>query len=195
MSAMPFFLIFSCSAGSGGGAAPSPVIAPASTQTSVKVLQVDSQRLLCGSSFSSALQDNQMNVKVNFGKDKTFNAVFTFYDSSCFASGTVGNVIANYTFSGDYAVTTVAGHVVMTVASSTMTILAGEFPAATKKIVDWMNSCSNMDGSFSSSQDTTLSLSFGPQCNANIARAFPFTALGSSIETTEDDINHFAKTE
>lgn len=188
--------IFSCSAGD-GGAAITPVIPDASTQTTVKILQMTSQRSFCGSNFSSALSNNQMNVKVDFNNDKTFNVAFTFYDTPCSASGTdtVGNTIGSYAFNGNYAVTTLAGNVIMTVASSTMTIFAGDHPETSKKFVEWMNSCSDMEGSFSYSQNTTLSLSLGPQCSANVARAFPFTAHGSSIESTEDSINRFVRTE
>ncbi|AZZ37910.1 hypothetical protein CIK05_14235 [Bdellovibrio sp. qaytius] len=192
------FCIFSCSGGSGG---PTVAVAPASelpdarTIPSIKSLKVEADHILCGSSFSSELADKQMLIKTSFNDDKTFSFAITFHDSPCFATGTNGNKIATYNFSGVYAVTDIAGHVVMTVTNSTMTILAGDYPAATKKFVDWMNSCSNLEGSFSSTQNTTLSLPLGPKCDANVTHAYKFIAHGSSQETTEEELNHLLITE
>ena len=190
------FFIFSCTGGSngGGGSLTSavPEIPDARTVPSVKTLQVNSDQLLCGSSFSSALNDNQMLVKVLMNNDKTFTGTFMFYDKPCSASEVSGDPIATYNVSGIYAVTDFAGRVVLTVTNSSMTILAGDYPAATKKFVDWMNSCSDMEGSFSSTENTTLSLALGPKCDASVSQAFSFVRHGGSQETNETALNRLS---
>ena len=210
--------IFSCTGGSGGGGGASSssetVIAPvpstpvpsvpgstptpttpnlpaASTLTSVKLLQIDGEKFQCGDGFSSNLKYNKVGIKVLFGVDRVFKAVANFYDSPCANLESAGNKIATYTVGGDYAVTTVSGTVIMTITSSIMTINAGEFPTSAKNMVDWINSCANLVGTFSSAQNTTLSLTPGPDCRNVDGQGFLFPIVGSTVESTEDGIKKF----
>lgn len=185
--------IFSCSGGGSGAPVEitpaAPVLPDARTIPSVKNLKMNTKNILCGSNFSSELSDNQMLVNTSLNDDMSFVVTFTFYDSSCATSATLGNVIATYNLNGIYAVTTAAGDMVLTATDSKMTILAGDYPHATKKFVDWMNTCSNLEGQFSPNQNTTLFLSLGPKCDANVTRAFNFLANGESTASSEADLN------
>lgn len=210
--------IFSCTGGAGGGGAssssetavaPLPVPVPAvpgsttpttpttpnlpaaSTLISVKLLQLDEEQFQCGGGFSSYLKHNKVSIKVLFDADRTFKAVVNFYDSPCSNLALAGNKIATYTVGGDYAVTTVSGTVIMTITSSIMTINAGEFPTSAKNMVDWINGCANLVGTFSSSQNTTLSLTPGPDCKNVKGQSFSFPIVGSTVESTEEGIRRF----